>query len=57
MSDDLFREIHEELADQYMENHPGIDWSTAYDLTADAAYNEYVERYAAMIDYQRMANA
>lgn len=55
MSDDLYRQIHEELADQYMENHPGIDWSVAYDLTAKEAYDEYIERYAAMIDWQRMA--
>lgn len=48
MSDDSFRKIHEELADQYLEKHPGIGLQTAYEKTALAAYEEWKHREAEM---------
>ena len=50
---DLFLKIHESLTDAYMETRPGIPWDTAYQATADMAYELYQEIGADMVDNAR----
>ena len=46
---DQFIAAHEELIERYMEQH-GVDWQTAYEATADGAYNGMVDRLADRAD-------
>ncbi len=50
---ELFMEAHDELAWEYMEQHPEADEQEAYDKTADAAHRRMTDKYAEMIDHQR----
>lgn len=54
MTDDLYRLVHEALADKYLEMHPETSWDVAYDRTALAAYEEYVALSADAVDEARM---
>ena len=50
---ELYMQVHDELVEQYMLDHPNATWDEAYDKTADAAYDRYVDKYADMIDAAR----
>ena len=50
MSKELFMAAHDQLVEEYLEEHPDADESTVYDLTADAAYKRYIEIVADMND-------
>jgi len=56
---DVFIAAHEELVEQYLLDHPGADWQTAYDATADGAYARYRDKFADMADAvkQRLKDA
>lgn len=47
---ELYINAHEELIEEYMNNHPEADWLQAYYITADAAYDRYVDKFASMAD-------
>lgn len=47
---ELFIAAHEELIEEYLLDHPDATESEAYEKTADAAYNRYVQKYADMVD-------
>ena len=47
---ELFIAAHEELIEEYLLDHPDASESEAYDKTADAAYNRYVQKYADLVD-------
>ena len=47
---ELFIAAHEELIEEYLLDHPDATESEAYDKTADAAYNRYVQKYADLVD-------
>lgn len=49
MSKELFIAAHEELVEQYMNDHPDATWQQAYDITADAAYDRYRDKFADMV--------
>jgi hypothetical protein len=51
---ELYIAAHEELIEQYMNDHPGVDWSEAYEKTADGAYDRYRDKFADMVDATRM---
>ena len=53
MSKELYMAAHEELVEKYMDEHPGVDWSTAYERTTDAAYEHMRDKCAAMVDEAR----
>lgn len=53
MSKELFMSAHEELIDEYLEEHPGCDWSTAYEKMADRAWDRMTDRLADMADHYR----
>lgn len=50
---DLYIAAHEDLIEEYMEAYPSADWSTAYDATADGAYDRMTESLADRADYLR----
>jgi hypothetical protein len=52
--DDLYRQVHEELAAKYLDLHPETSFDVAMDRTTLAAYDVYVERLAAQVDEARM---
>ncbi len=53
MSKEHFIAAHEELVEEYLEQHPEADWSQAYDATADRAYGRMTDRLADMADELR----
>lgn len=50
MSKELFIAAHEELVEQYMNDHPEADWGDAYEKTADLAYDRMRDKFADMVD-------
>ena len=50
---DLFIAAHEELVEQYMNDHPDADWHEAYNATADGAYDRYRDKIADIGDAAR----
>lgn len=50
MSKELFIAAHEQLIEEYLNEHPDADWSEAYERTGDAAHNRMCENIASMID-------
>lgn len=51
---ELYIAGHEQLIEEYLNEHEGADWTEAYEATADAAYNHMQEMCAARADYERM---
>lgn len=47
---ELYIAVREVMVVEYMLDHPDASENEAYDKTADAAYNRYVQMYADMID-------
>jgi hypothetical protein len=47
---ELFMAAHEELIQEYLEEHPEATELEAYNETADAAYERYKDKFADMID-------
>lgn len=54
MSRELFIDAHEQLVEEYLENHPDADWNEAYEKTADMAHGRLRENLADRADYLRM---
>jgi len=54
MSKELYIAAHEELIEEYMEEHPSATWSQAYEATADGAWQKAVSKLADAIDHRRM---
>lgn len=54
MSKEMWIQAHEELVAEFLELNPGISWSLAYELTAEHVNDRLADKYAAMIDYERM---
>ena len=50
MNKEMYQDAHDELIEQYMEDHPDADWDEAVEKTADRAYDKMRDRYADMID-------
>lgn len=50
MSKELFMAAHEELIEQYMNDHPDASWDEAYEKTGDAAYDRMRDKFADMVD-------
>lgn len=50
MDKELFIAAHEELVEQYMNDHPDVSWGEAYDATADHVYDSYRDKFADMAD-------
>ena len=50
MSKEMFMAAHEELVEQYLEDHPGADWGEAYEKTADGAWDRMRDKFADMVD-------
>lgn len=53
MSKEIYIAAHEELIGEYLERHPNATEAQAYDITADAAYDRYRDKYADMVDRAR----
>jgi hypothetical protein len=55
MSKEIFIAAHEEMIEQYMADHPDVEWAEAYEITAnDPTLNDrYVDKYAGMVDAAR----
>jgi hypothetical protein len=54
MSKEMWLRAHEELVAEYLEAHPGVSWTAAYELTAEHVNDRLADRYAAQIDQWRM---
>ena len=52
MSKEHYMIAHKELVEEEMER-TGCDWTTAYERTADAAYDKMHGKFAAQADYLR----
>lgn len=50
MSKEHFIAAHEKLVAEYMDRHPDVDWATAYDKTADKAYDRMRDDLADLAD-------
>ena len=50
---DLWLRMHEELVAEYMDAHPGVSWSTAYELTAEHVNGRLIDKYTAAADWQQ----
>ena len=53
MSKELFMAAHEELVEEYLDEHPEADWTQAYEATSDAAYVRMQGNLADRIDHLR----
>ena len=53
MTKELFMAAHEELVEEYLDEHPDADWSEAYEATSDAAYGRMQGNLADRIDHYR----
>lgn len=51
---DLWLKMHEELVAEYLDAHPGVSWSTAYELTAEHVNDRLIDKYSAMVDWAQM---
>ena len=47
---ELFIAAHEELIEQYLNDHPEASDAEAYEATADGAYDRYTDKFADMAD-------
>lgn len=52
MSSEWFEAAHDELIEEYLEQHPSADWQQAYEATADAAHDRMIDNLAAAADWQ-----
>ena len=50
---DLWLKMHEELVAEYLDAHPGVSWSTAYELTAEHVNDRLIDKYSAAVDWQQ----
>lgn len=50
MDKEMFIAAHEELVEQYLNDHPNATWGQAYEATADGAYDRYRDKWADMAD-------
>lgn len=50
---DLYIAAHEELIEEYLNDHPDVSWGEAYKITADAAYERYQDKWFDMVDAAR----
>ena len=41
---------------EYLEAHPGVSWTAAYELTADQVNSRLIDKYSAMADFERMGS-
>lgn len=53
MDKDMFIAAHEELIEQYLNDHPDATDHEAYEKTADAVYDRYRDKWADVIDAAR----
>jgi hypothetical protein len=51
---DLWLETHEQLVAEYLESHPGVSWTAAYELTAEHVDDRMRDSMAEKIDLLRM---
>ena len=49
---DLWLKMHEQLVAEYLEAHPGVSWSTAYELTAEHVNGKLIDKYSAAADLE-----
>lgn len=54
MSKEMWLRAHEDLVAEYLEAHPGVSWTAAYEVTADRVNDRLIDLYAEMIDHERM---
>lgn len=55
MTKEYFIVAHEQLVEEYLDAHPGADWSEAYEATADGAWDRMTDNLAARGDALRDA--
>ena len=53
MSKEWFMDAHEQLIEEYMDEHPEATDAEAYEKTADAAYERMIDNMAAAADAER----
>lgn len=41
MSDESYSLLHERLVEEYMDSHPGVSWTDAYNMTSLIAYDHW----------------
>ena len=49
-SKEMFMDAHEQLIQEYMEEHPDADWSEAYERTSEKAMDRMNDNIAAKVD-------
>lgn len=50
MSKEYFIRAHEQLIEEYLNEHPDADWSEAYEKTQDKIQDRMVDNIAAIAD-------
>lgn len=51
---DLWLKAHEQLVAEYLDMHPGLSWSAAYEITASMVDERLADKLAEQIDHERM---
>ena len=54
MSKELWIQAHDELVEEYMEDHPSVTWEQAYDRCAEHASERMGDNLADLADRLRM---
>lgn len=54
MSKELWIAAHEQLVEEYLNEHPDADWHEAYEKTADHVDDRFKDNFADMIDAAKM---
>ena len=49
---DLWLKMHEQLVAEYLEAHPGVSWSAAYELTGPFVNDRLIDTYSAAADLE-----
>lgn len=54
MGKEMFIAAHEQLIEEYLNEHPDADWGEAYEKTGDLAGERMRDNFADMIDTARL---
>ena len=55
MSKELFRSAHDELVEEYMNQHPDATWKEAYEITAYKAHDRMLDRALGIVNADKLS--
>jgi len=53
LSKEMYIQAHEELMNEYQEEHPNASWDEAYEKCGDDAHERMIDNYADLADREK----